>query len=726
MARDRPTFSEFWYRVADLHPRLVPAVGVRKQRFRGKTWHVLYDPANNDFFRLGRAAYWFVGLLDGHRAVSEAWKTTNERFGDEAPTQGEAINLMGQLYQANLLHAELPPDTQGMFKRFKKRRKREIQGRLMNFLFPRFPVWDPDSFLNRWVGAVGWLFSCKGLILWLAAMTAAFYVLAGRWGEMARNAQGILSRSNLPLLYCAFVLAKAAHEAAHAFSCKHFGRREGGTGQVHEVGIMLLVLTTPAPYVDASSAWRLRRKRHRLTIGAAGIMAELVLASVAAIVWTQSNEATTLHALAYNTMFIASVATILFNANPLLRFDAYYILADLLEIANLASRSRQYLFYLGKRYAWGVQQAQDPSHSPGEKFYLALYAISSFIFRIFLVSAIILTIAQIAFFVGVILALGAIAIWVVLPVGKFVRYLATSGELARVRTRAVATTTAVVLATLAGLGTIPAPDRCRLQGVVEPRVLSKVHAGASGFLVKALPSGETAGPDGAPLAVFVNPHMEKEWKVVQAREKELEARLHLARIGELSAMQGIGEQLAAVRVEKDRLRARREELVLRSPTRGRWVAPELRLSLGEHFERGEELGRILSPDRLLIRATSGQATAARLITEGSERVEIRVRKRPDLAWTGTVREIWPAGRRDLPSPALGIHGGGETRTDAGDATGKKSEENFFEIRVSPQREALAGLLPGQVVVLRFETNPRPLLAQGWRALLQLFQRKFNV
>jgi putative peptide zinc metalloprotease protein len=148
------------------------------------------------------------------------------------------------------------------------------------------------------------------------------------------------------------------------------------------MGVTFLVFT-PLPFVDASSSWALRSKWHRVVIGASGMLVELAIASIAAILWTHTAEGTTVHALAYNMMFIASVSTLLFNGNPFLRYDAYYILLDALEIPNLESRSRLYLSYLVKRYLWGVRKAHDPSHTKGEKGWLVFYALAAMSNRLF-------------------------------------------------------------------------------------------------------------------------------------------------------------------------------------------------------------------------------------------------------------------------------------------------------------------------------------------------------
>ena len=167
MAVDRPTFHEAWYRVADLRPRLLAGVQVHRQHFRGQTWHVLDNPANNQFSRINEEGYRFIGLLNGRRTVAEVWQICNEQLGDRAPTQGEVIQLLGQLHTSNLLHVELPPDSEALFNRYRKRITREVQSYLMNLLFLRIPLLDPDRFLDRWVGIFGRVFSWLGLVLWL-------------------------------------------------------------------------------------------------------------------------------------------------------------------------------------------------------------------------------------------------------------------------------------------------------------------------------------------------------------------------------------------------------------------------------------------------------------------------------------------------------------------------------------------------------------------------------
>lgn len=724
MAHKRATFSEHWYRIEGLRPRLIAAVRAHKQYFRGREWHVLSSPMNQEFLRLDAAAYGFIALLDGRRTVAEAWRIALERFGDDAPTQGEAIQIIGQLYQSNFLQADIPPDSEGLFQRYRKRRNREIQGAVMSFLFPRFPLWDPDHFLNRWVGVFGWLFSWKGMVLWLAILLAGLYALAGEAGNLYNASSGILSPGNLPLLYVAFVLAKAVHEASHAFCCKYYGRQERNSGQVHNTGIMLL-LFTPAPYVDASSSWAFRSKWRRIMVGAAGVWAELALASLAAIVWAKTSEGAPLHALAYNLMFVASVSTLLFNGNPLLRYDAYYMLCDWLEMPNLASRGQQYVYYLIKRYVWGVKDAAHQAHGAAEKGIFVFYTLASNIYRLFLLSGILLTIADMAFFVGAILALGALVMWFFVPLGKFIRYLATNADLSRVRFRAVSTTTAFVLAVAFTAGMIPFPDLFLIEGVIESEIFTRVHAGSEGVLSSILPSETKVEGGNTVLAVLKNPDLESERQVLLGKEKEIFAKIRQAESGDPAEVEAARQQLAALRKEMTRVERLRERLQVRGETDGVWVAPRLANKLGKYVKLGDSLGDIVHLDRLVVRSVPGQNSGVHLIAEAKPKVELRVKGRPDLETTATILAVMPSGRKELPSPALGFPAGGETAVDTQDPRGVTADEHVFEIRLGMKSPSWR-VLPGQVVVMRFAAADKPLLVQAWRALSQLLQRRFHV
>src|SRR5213075_1544520 len=178
MAQVRPTFSESWYRVADLRARLRPSAQISRPHYRGDRWYVVRDPAGNQFHRLSDPAYRFVGLLDGSRTVEEAWDLAGGQLADDAPTQPEVIQILSHLYSANLIDADVTPDATVLLRRHKQLTKRKMQNRLMNVLFPRIPLWDPDRFLVRWMPLVRGMFSKFGAVVWILMVIAACVAVA--------------------------------------------------------------------------------------------------------------------------------------------------------------------------------------------------------------------------------------------------------------------------------------------------------------------------------------------------------------------------------------------------------------------------------------------------------------------------------------------------------------------------------------------------------------------
>jgi putative peptide zinc metalloprotease protein len=728
MSVDRPTFHEAWYRVVNLRPRLLSPVQVRRQYFRGRLWYVLENPANNQFTRVDPNTYRFLGSLDGKRTVGQAWQLCNEQLGDGAPTQGEAIQLLGQLYGMNLLYADLPSDVEGLFNRYRRRIRREVLGYLTNLLFIRIPLIDPDPFLSRWVAIASPIYSRVGFVLWLGLLSTGLYFVVGNVKELVAQSADVLAPSNLILLYLSFVVIKVFHEFSHAFACKRFGQLNRSAGEVHSMGVMFLVFF-PLPYVDASSAWAFRGKWQRAIVGMSGVMAELAAASVAAIVWAQTSTGTT-HIIAYNVIFVASVSTLLFNGNPLLRFDAYYVLSDILEIPNLAQRSKNYIYYLIKRYTWGLKKVHNPAFSVGERLWFVVYGIASTAYRIFISIRILLflnnRLPEGLFILVPLFALAAIVGWLVVPLGKFIRYLATGPELPRNRSRAVISTIGGLALGAVLLGLVRRPDHYRIEGIVEPRQFAFVHAETDGFVTGFLPSQSVVSPDDQPLLEAINPELQAERDGLLAERRALEARLRLAEMQEPAGAQIVREQIGALAEKVQRVEAELAALHVKAPFKGTWVAPEIERAEGIYLRRGETIGFVGSLDDLIIRATAGQAVAAMLFEEAGQVVEMRVKGRPSVKLVGRIEKILPAGHDVLPSQALGYAAGGTMPTRSQGVQSGTAAERFFEIRIRPTSPNAAILLTGQRVVARVRMRDKPLAAQWWQSARRLFQRRFHI
>ena len=347
-------FDPSWYRVAVLRPRIRTHGQIHKHTYREQTWYVLQDHASNRFHRFTPEAYLLVKLMDGEHTVQQLFDIATEKLGDDAPTQTETIQLLGQLHTADMLQCDISPDTTELFKRFENQQKQKIKQSLRTPLAIRIPLLDPDRFLEKYTPYIRHIFTLPGFLLWLTVVISALVLAGVHWVELSENVSDrVLAPQNLVLLWLVFPLIKALHELGHGFATKVWG------GEVHEMGIMLLVFM-PVPYVDASSASAFREREKRVVVGAAGMLVEVFVAALAMFVWL-GVEPGLIKSISFNIMLIAGISTLLFNGNPLLRFDGYYIMADLVEIPNLATRANKYIMYLLQKYLYGVKEINTPA-----------------------------------------------------------------------------------------------------------------------------------------------------------------------------------------------------------------------------------------------------------------------------------------------------------------------------------------------------------------------------
>jgi putative peptide zinc metalloprotease protein len=604
MSNLRPTFHESWYRVADLRARLRPSAQISRQHYRGERWYVVRDPAGNQYHRLSSAAYRFVGLLDGSRTVSEAWDLAGGMLADDAPTQPEVVQILSQLHAANLLEANITADAGVLLRRHKQMMKKRLQGRLMNVLFPRIPLWDLDRFLVRWMPVMRVFLSKFGAILWLVVVIAACAAIAPEWPRLQTAASNAIEPGNWPWLWAVFVIIKLIHELGHAFSCRRFG------GEVHELGIMFLVFV-PAPYVDASSAWSLPSKWQRMFIGAGGMIFELFVAALCAFVWKYTDPTSLTSKLAYNTMLIASVSTVVFNANPLLRYDGYYILSDWLEIPNLRQKSMEYSLGLIKRHVFRVKSAI-PLPPVGQRFWLFLYAITSGVYRVFVGVMIILVVANEVPVLGVLMALGGVITWLVVPIYKILNYLLLEPELHRKRTRAIAFSAAVAGLVVVVIGLIRFPVRFEAMAYVEPEEKRTMRAHTPGFVEQIFVKDGERVRAGQTLVLCVDRDLDADIAKKRADLAAVEVAIRQSTVNSPSEKQQYELQRVAVQAQLDIMKAQREALTVRAPFDGQVIAPLIHELSGKYLQQGEEIATVVRFDPLVVRASLTQSEAGLL------------------------------------------------------------------------------------------------------------------
>lgn len=713
---DRPTFSPFWHRVRTMKPRLRPHVQITRQQYRGRRWHVVHDPASNQFYRLNPIANDLIGMLDGTREVEEAWKASLQKFGDMAPTQNEVIQLISQLYSANLLSCDTTPETDQLLRRGRERVKKKVAAQAIGIMYFKIRIFNPDRLLTLAEPIIRPILNKWGFLAWCILLIAALATVLPEWDRLVKGFDDLRGDpAQWIWIGIVFVITKAFHEFGHGVICKRHG------GQVPEFGFMLLVLF-PSPYVDASSTWAFPDKWKRVSVGAGGMLFELALASLAAFVWATGQPGELSTKLAYNAMLTASVSTVLFNANPLMRFDGYYILADLLEIPNLAPRSNKMLNYLAQKYLYRLRNLTPPSSLRGEQSILVVYGILSMAYRIFLFITITLYVMGQLFAIGLVLAVWTAAAWFIIPIGKFIHWHASSPQHSEHRLRGWGISLALVALGVILLGLVPFPDRRRGFGIVESVNRTPVTFGTEGFVeqVHKRPGDRVA--KGEAIATLVNPEL-------RLRRESIVAQLEEFNVQERGARQA-GE-MGAADIARDRIRVAQDnldeidrligELVVRAPHDGIVAGGDPEVRLGGYVKRAEQLCEVVEPGDLRITAVMDQRQAGWLFAEPGAALPVRVRlySRPENVIEGIGVPYVEAGQKMLPSAALSFVGGGATEPEARDETGRLAKRPWFPVRInaSVPPELIAAAYPGERVKVRFNLPAKPLMTQ-WLDRLQ--------
>jgi putative peptide zinc metalloprotease protein len=713
--------SDNWYRVAPLKPELSSHVRIFRQRYRGRPWYVLQDRASGRVHRFTPATYAFIDGMDGTRSVDQLWNGLAESLGDDAPTQDEVIRLLQQLHAADVLQIDALPDIDEAIERQRKQRRQKLMKSIGNPMALRLPLWDPQRFLDRSWPWVRWLFGPVGMLLWLVVVAGALVQAAQHWSALTENlADRVLALENLFWLWITYPVVKFCHEMAHGYALKR------GNGEVHEMGLMFLVFA-PVPYVDASAASAFPDKWQRIGVSAAGILAEVFLAALAMFVWI-TVEPGAIRAIAFNVMLIGGVSTLLFNANPLLRFDGYYMFIDWLEIPNLGQRSNQYLQYLLKRYVYGAEQAVSPGHVPCERFWMAFYAPVSWCYRLFVMFGIALFIAAEYFFIGVLLALWSATQMLGWPIAKGLFFVLKNAELDRHRRRAVATTFGgILLLVLAAF--VPMPQWSNAEGVVWVPENAEVRAGASGFVNRVVNASGSRVAEGEPLLELQDADLLAELAVQRARIEQLEVQLGLERFADRLKAALTRQSLEAEQAGLARLEHRVGELVALAGREGEWLVASAEDLEGRHVAQGALLGYVVSGDLDAVRVVVEQE-AVDLVRQSTRRIEVRLADRPTETYEARIVREVPGGSDELPSKALTLDGGGRFATDPRDPNGLKTLARTFQFDLALRLDDLGlgadDLSFGTRAYVRFEHEAAPLGVQVWRALRQLFLRRLGI
>jgi putative peptide zinc metalloprotease protein len=669
--------SDHWFRVAYLCPRLAPDVQLERIAYRGEAWVTLQASTAEATrrVRLNPAAYAFFGRCNGNASMQVLWQWLLAERQDDAPTQDELLHLLLQLHQGGFAVFDHVPD----FGLLTARRTDNVKPPpsatplwKSNWLAIRLPLGNPDAALQKLLPLGRAVFSPLGLALWLAVVGAGLTAAAFNLAAIADFLTRWMGTPHvLWMTWMVFPWLKALHEAAHGVAVKRYG------GTVPQWGITLMALT-PAPFVDASAADAFALPRQRLAVSAAGAMVELFMASLA-LGLALALQPGLLRDFCWVVFVTGAISSIVINANPLLRFDGYHALTDMLELPNLAQRSSRHWLWLWQR-AVGITPAALPDAARGERVWWWLYAPASWACRALMALTLIAWAGAASFALGMALVAYFGHGMLLTPALRALRFLSgvqlEAKQARRARFRAFAAAGAVTLLMLA----LPLPNAAVARGVVWLPEQAMVRAETAGFVEQALVRDGQAVQAGDLMFVLSDPSL----AVDKARLEGLLVKLQTERIERLAnepaRAQRLSSEMAAQQAALDRVLQRMGQLELRAASAGTLSVARAQDWPGRHVAQGTVLAYVIpnAPDPSSLPMTVRVALEpeqAALLRSQSRAVSVRLPhldalpaqllRDPTSDSTATVTQ--------LPSAALGERYGGDIVTLPTDNAGRKSD-----------------------------------------------------
>ncbi len=680
---------------------------VREQRHQGKMFHVVKDPVGLGYFRLREEEYFVLKLLDGNTSLDQIKEAFEKKFAPQQLTLKQLQFFIGQLHRNGLILSHLEGQGEQLHTRRNEKQRRELMGKLSNVLAIRFKGIDPEQLLTWMHKWLWWIYTPWFLSFCLLLMLSAVTLVTVKFDVFISKLPAFhefFQAKNAVWLGIILMVTKVIHEFGHGLTCKHFG------GECHEIGVMILVMT-PCLYCNVSDSWMLPNKWHRIYISIGGMFIELVIASICVFIWWFSKPGF-LNYICLSTVFVCSVSTIIFNGNPLLRYDGYYVASDLLEIPNLWQKSRSVLTRTLGRWCLGMKYPPDPFLPEKHHFWFASYAVASNIYRWVVLFSILWFLHKVfepyrLQILGQMIALVAIFGLVVFPVVKVIKFFWVPGRLSQVKPLRATISFALVMGAIVGVFFIPVPRRVFTSLVVEPQDAASVYVTVPGVIaevfvrpgqpIQATPQGDQVVT--RPLLRLESEELQQAILEARGKVKEQQVRLvalQQSRNAGRAQIETAQETLAAYtqqlnqRLEDQRrlsLVAERSGTVLPPKRRPEPPASESRQprswtgtpldqrNIGAYLEVGTVVGQVGDPNKLVAVLVIDQGDIE--YVKVGDQVEIMLEKLPGVRIRGEIAVIAEDPLEAAPE-AISAKAGGDlqTRTDQASGTEKPTNTSY--------------------------------------------------
>ena len=709
-----------------LRVKLRPDLIVQPQFYEGMTHYVIKDPIALKYFRFKVEEYFLLQQFDGKQTLQDVKRAFERKYRPQTITVDDLLRFASQLHEAGIAQVDSPDQAKALITRRRKNRWKKLWQFLANILYIKIPIIDPERLLTGMYPYFRWIYTKGFIAVSVGMMLAALTLVISQWTTFSARLpdfQSFFTWKTIVYFWCSLAIIKIIHEFGHGLTAKHFG------GEVHEMGALLLVLT-PALYCDVTDCWLLPSKWKRIWISAAGIYVECFLASLATFVWWNTEQGL-LNSLALATMFICSVNTIMFNANPLLRYDGYYVMSDWLEIPNLRVKSTQFFTYLFQEKVLGLEIPVQSYMPRSRRTLFVVYAIASYIYRWIVTFSILFFLSQMLKpyklqSVSYALAISSLVPLLFMPIYQMVKFVRSPGRMRKVKKARAATFFAVTAALVTAILLIPTPLQVSGTLVLTAAKPAEIYAEVPGQLVTLNVRDGEHVKKGDILATLSNPEKQVEYLQLEEQQKGHHVKsvwfnaidsVNSRQQGQLQHQMELDLEPAITKISEQR-----DKLILVAPRDGQAMGVPHHETTGQYLKPGKPFMEIGDPKKLEAHMILDQSDVDLIVGADPSKPPtawVRIYGTDARPYKSIVSEVAPRNREEIP-PELSNVAGGEIATKQDPKTGQaKPISAVYEVIIpidNPDQE----LMPTMRGFARIDSGSKPLAWWLWRLVTKTF------
>lgn len=719
---------------------------VKRQCYEGRDCWVIKDPIAMKYFRFEEEEYRLLTMIDGKASPEQIKRKFEFDFSPQKIELQELFQLVGMLYRNSLVVSDAPEQGASLRQRAVEAEKSKRWQSLTNVLAIRFKGFDPDDFLTALNPYTAWFFTWPAFIGVLMLGLGALSLIVTNFEAFQNKLpsfDNFFAANNWFLLAVVLGVTKVIHEFGHGLACKRFG------GRCHEMGLMFLVLT-PCLYANVSDSWLLRSKWQRAFIAAAGMYVELVIASIAVFVWWFSMPGL-VHHLALNIIVVCSISTLLFNANPLLRYDGYYILADILEIPNLRQKSTAMLNRISRHLFLGIETAEDPFAPSRRKWLFVTYSILAVAYRWLITFSIFWFVYRVLEpyglkILGQMLAVMAIYGLVGMPLVKLYKYFSIPGRTSMVKPARLGGTLVVVSVVLVGIMLIPIPRYVYGCFYIEAQGVETVYVEEPGALSKIYIQPNRYVEEGTALVQLSSPDLEQQLVGLESEVHNADVELQIAHQAEMDRAVGQmtpDEAKAAVDTAManwKKKNADHQKLLIKSPRSGFFLSAHRKpvpnsdsgvldgwhgsplepRNIGCSMDRQTIVGRVV-PDMKKLTAVLAIDQSEIEFIRSDQNVKLVSWQDKKRVLQSRTKQISPVKMKVVPRSLSSRYGGGLVTKQNGDGDDEPLSTTYMVNVPVELEDGDALVFPGSTGIAKIRTGSQTVGARVWRLVCQTFQ-----